>query len=106
MFTQLNPPLPLDTSKGRGYAVGVIDYGLEHSLIWVTALNDSGELWCIPNSNARVTANWTAGRAPTAPPAPPEPPSDTFEGEAESARNAAFVEWLNACREMVKRAKQ
>lgn len=65
MFTQLNPPLPLDTPKGRGYALAVIDYGLEHSLIWVTALNDTGQIWCIPNSDARMLPNWTAGRAAT-----------------------------------------
>ena len=65
MFTQLNPPLPLDTSKGRGYALAVIDYGLEHNLIWVTALNDTGQIWCIPNSDARMLPNWTAGRAAT-----------------------------------------
>ena len=64
MFTQLNPPLPLSTSKGRGYAVGVIDYGLEHSLLWVVALDDSGEVWCVPNSEIRMQPNWSAGRRP------------------------------------------
>ena len=50
-FTQLNPPLPVQViDKGEGYAVAVIDYGQEHSLIWVTAITDSGELWCAPNS--------------------------------------------------------
>ena len=62
MFTQLNPPLPLSTPKGRGYAVGVIDYGFEHNLLWVVALDDSGELWCVPNSEARMQPNWSAGR--------------------------------------------
>jgi hypothetical protein len=64
MFTQLNPPLPLSTPKGRGYAVGVIDYGLEHSLLWVVALDDSGEVWCVPNSEIRMQPNWSAGRRP------------------------------------------
>lgn len=64
MFTQLNPPLPLSTPKGRGYAVGVIDYGLEHSLLWVVALDDSGEVWCVPNSEVRMQPNWSAGRRP------------------------------------------
>ena len=61
-FTQLNPHLPLDTSKGAGYAVGVIDYGLEHSLLWVVALSASGEIWCVPNREVRMPANWSAGR--------------------------------------------
>ena len=62
MLTQLNPSLPLDTPKGPGYAVAVIDYGLEHSLLWVVALNDTGEIWCVPNSEARMQKNWSAGR--------------------------------------------
>jgi len=62
VFTQLNPSLPLDTPKGAGYAVAVIDYGLEHSLLWVVALNDTGEIWCVPNSEVRMQKNWSAGR--------------------------------------------
>lgn len=65
MFTQLNPPIPLDTPKGSGYALAVIDYGLEHSLLWVVALDESGEIWCVPNSEARAQKNWSAGRRPT-----------------------------------------
>ena len=62
MFTQLNPPIPMDTPKGRGQALAVIDYGLEHSLLWVVAVDDSREIWCVPNADARVQANWSAGR--------------------------------------------
>lgn len=63
MFTQLNPPIPLRVlSKGDGYAIGLIDYGQEHDLIWVTALNDSGEIWCAPNPQVRLGKNWTMGR--------------------------------------------
>ena len=63
MFTQLNPPIPLTVlDKGKGYAVGIIDYGQEHNLIWVTALSDSGEIWCAPNPQVRFQANWTMGR--------------------------------------------
>ena len=63
MFTQLNPPLPVTVlDKGNGFAIAVIDYGLEHNLIWVTALDNSGEIWCAPNPKVRMQANWTAGR--------------------------------------------
>jgi hypothetical protein len=63
MFTQLNPPLPLHViGKGDGYAVGVIDYGQEHNMIWVTAINGTGEIWCAPNPIVRMTTNWTMGR--------------------------------------------
>jgi hypothetical protein len=63
-FTQLNPPIPLHViGKGAGYAIAVIDYGQEHNLIWVTAINDTGEIWCAPNPKVRMGANWTMGRA-------------------------------------------
>ncbi|HST37554.1 MAG TPA: hypothetical protein VLK25_13125 [Allosphingosinicella sp.] len=62
-FTQLNPQLPLSVEgKGKGYAIAVIDYGPEHDLIWVTALSESGEIWCAPNPKVRVDGNWTLGR--------------------------------------------
>ncbi|MFB0611071.1 hypothetical protein [Aurantiacibacter poecillastricola] len=63
MFTQLNPPLPvLVLERGKGLAMGVIDYGPEHHLIWVTALDESGEIWCAPNPKVRMQGNWTMGR--------------------------------------------
>lgn len=63
MFTQLHPPIPVEVlDKGSGYAIAVIDYGQEHNLIWVTALDDSGEIWCAPNPKVRMHKNWTMGR--------------------------------------------
>ncbi|EIZ77244.1 hypothetical protein WSK_4237 [Novosphingobium sp. Rr 2-17] len=63
MFTQLNPTIPLHVmGKGDGYALGMIDYGQEHNLIWVTALDGSGEIWCAPNHTVRLGRNWTMGR--------------------------------------------
>ena len=63
MFTQLNPPIPLHVlGKGDGHALGLIDYGQEHNLIWVTALDANGEIWCAPNPEVRMLKNWTMGR--------------------------------------------
>ena len=63
-FQQLDPPLPVHVlDKGAGFAFAVIDYGQEHNLIWVTAINDTGEIWCAPNPRVRLQANWTMGRA-------------------------------------------
>ena len=62
MFTQLNPSIPMDTPKGAGLALAVIDYGLEHSLLWVVAIDDTGEIWCVPNADVRAQKNWSAGR--------------------------------------------
>ncbi len=62
-LTQLNPTLPMTVEgKGSGYAVAVIDYGPEHHLIWVVALDESGEIWSAPNPQVRMQGNWTMGR--------------------------------------------
>jgi len=67
-FHQLDPTLPVHVlEKGDGYAFAVIDYGQEHNLIWVTAINATGEIWCAPNPKVRVASNWTMGRARRAP---------------------------------------
>ena len=76
-FSQLEPTLPVFVEgKGDGFAFAVIDYGQEHNLIWVTAITETGEIWCTPNPKVRVTANWTMGRRTTkgdcqSPPSPP-----------------------------------
>lgn len=63
MFTQLNPPVPLHVlGRGDGYAIGLIDYGQEHNLIWVTAIDATGEIWCAANPDVRMQKNWTMGR--------------------------------------------
>lgn len=62
MITRLEPPIPVYTVKGAGYAFILIDYSFEHDLMWVVGLDDSGEIWCIPNRDVRLQENWTAGR--------------------------------------------
>lgn len=62
-FTQLDPPMPIHVlEKGNGLAIGMIDYGPEHNLIWVTAIDATGEIWCAPNPKVRMQPNWTMGR--------------------------------------------
>lgn len=62
-FHQLDPAIPVSIiGKGDGYAFAVIDYGQEHNLIWVTAINDTAEIWCAPNPLVRMKGNWTMGR--------------------------------------------
>ena len=68
MFTRIDPPLPMHVvDKGSGQAFAVIDYGVEHHLVWVIALDDGGEIWCTPNPKVRMQANWTMGRTKEAP---------------------------------------
>jgi len=65
VFVQLQTPLPVHViERGPGLAFAVIDYGPEHDLIWVTALDASGEIWCAPNPKVRLARNWTMGRGP------------------------------------------
>jgi len=56
---QLDPPLPLNTPRGDGWAHFVIDYGQEHDLLWVVFLNATGECWSVPNPQVRLQPNWS-----------------------------------------------
>ncbi len=59
---QLNPPLPLETSKGSAIAHFLIDYGIEDNLMWVCFINETGECWVIQNPDIRACKNITLGR--------------------------------------------
>lgn len=79
-FTQLQTPLPMTVEgKGSGQALAVIDYGPEHHLIWVVALDESGEIWSAPNPKVRMQSNWTMGR------------TSRSSGRVESLRPAALA---------------
>ena len=62
MITQLNPPLPLHTAKGPGWAHFVIDYGPEYDLVWVMFMDSDGACWSVPNPEVKMQFNWTLGR--------------------------------------------
>ena len=62
MILQLNPPLPLKTRKGTGWAHFVIDYSQEHNLLWVVFLDANGECWTEENKHITIAANWSLGR--------------------------------------------
>jgi hypothetical protein len=62
MIVQLNPPLPLITPRGKGIAHFLIDYGLEHDLLWVVFQNDTGECWTWLNKDIKATENITYHR--------------------------------------------
>jgi hypothetical protein len=57
MIKQLNPTIPMLTPKGEGYALMVIDYSQEHHLLWVVALDETGEIWAFPNTQVRLCKN-------------------------------------------------
>ena len=62
MIVQLNPPIPLKTPKGNALAQALIDYGIEHDLVWVCFQQDTGEVWCWRNPEVRAQTNITMGR--------------------------------------------
>jgi hypothetical protein len=62
MITQLNPPLPMETPKGGGWAHFMIDYGPESALLWVVFMDADGACWTVPNPEVRMGFNWTMGR--------------------------------------------
>lgn len=67
MITQLNPSLPvIVTSKENreGEAMFVEVRSPEHHKYWGVVLDDSGEVWWVPNHEIRVTNCWTTERPP------------------------------------------
>lgn len=62
MILQLSPQIPVKTKKGDGQALFLIDYSEEHDLKWIVALDDSGEVWVIPNKDIRLFENYSMGR--------------------------------------------
>lgn len=59
---QLNPPIPVQTPKGKALAHILIDYGIEHDLMWVCFQKDTGECWTWSNKDIRAESNLSIGR--------------------------------------------
>lgn len=62
MILQLNPPLPLETPKGKGLAHFIIDYGIESDLYWVCFQDETRECWTWNNKDVKIQKNITIGR--------------------------------------------
>lgn len=77
MILQLDPPLPMETSRGAGLAHFMIDYGPESHLMWVVFMNADGACWTVPNPEVRIQANWSMQRRPGAKPFPKPGPVTT-----------------------------
>lgn len=59
MILQLNPPLPLESPKGKATAYAIIDYGMEHFLLFVCFIDETGEQWTFRNDQIRMQGNQT-----------------------------------------------
>jgi hypothetical protein len=78
MLVQLNPPLHMDTSKGKGWAHFCIDYGPEAHLMWVVFMDADGACWTVPNPEIRLSSNWTMGRRLPKPAVAEDKPAQRF----------------------------
>lgn len=65
---QLNPPIPMNTPKGEGFAHILIDYGPESDLYWTVLITETGEIWTYANRYVRASKNITLGRSDPSPP--------------------------------------
>lgn len=59
---QLNPPIPMNTPKGEGFAHILIDCGPESDLYWTVFITETGEVWTYANRHVRASKNITIGR--------------------------------------------
>jgi hypothetical protein len=63
MMIQLNPTIPVYVvGKGTGLAWFLIDYSEEHHLMWVVAMDETSEIWTVPNTDIRAQKNTTMNR--------------------------------------------
>lgn len=58
------PVIVTDKDNATGYAILVSDYGPEANKIWTVVLDETGEVWDVPNPHIRFQWNWTLGRHP------------------------------------------
>ena len=64
MMLQLNPSIPvyIVNKDTTGECIGWIDYSKEDDLLWIVALDNTGEVWIEPNNNIRLIKNYSIGR--------------------------------------------
>lgn len=63
-MTRIDPPLPLETPKGLAMAYFLLDYGIDHDLLWVCFINSTRECWTFANPQIRAVSNLSLGCGP------------------------------------------
>lgn len=61
---RIDPPLPLETPKGKAFAHFLIDYGMEHHIYWVCFVESTGECWTFDNTKIKMQGNPTVHSEP------------------------------------------
>jgi hypothetical protein len=54
MILPLNPPIPVETPRGKAQAIYLIEYGAEYDLYWITVLESSRECFTYNNRDIRA----------------------------------------------------
>lgn len=62
MIQRISPPIALISPKGKCWAHFIIDYGLDHDLLFVCFQDNTGECWTWRNQEIRIANNSTIGR--------------------------------------------
>ncbi len=57
MIIQLNPPIWVQTPKGEGDALLIIDYGVHYNTVWVVHLFEDGQVLHFDSSDIRAMGN-------------------------------------------------
>lgn len=63
MITRIEPPIPVNTPKGKAMAIAWIDYGMENDLVWMCVQDETGEFWQWENADVRARTHLTIGRS-------------------------------------------
>ena len=59
MLVQLNPPIPMETLKGFGYAIMLNYPSVTLGCWWCVAIAETRELWWCPNEEVRLEKSWS-----------------------------------------------
>ena len=59
MILRLEPPIPLDTPRGKALAIIFQDYGYDHHNLWTCVIEETGEIWTFQNPMVRARADYT-----------------------------------------------
>ena len=52
----------VETPKGIGLAIAWLDYGQDSDCFWKVVLQDSGEVWDVPQYQIKMYPNWSMDR--------------------------------------------
>jgi hypothetical protein len=61
MMIRLEPPIEVETPKGRGWAIVLRDYGYDYDDLWTCLISETKEFWTFRNKEIKGVDNLTFG---------------------------------------------